>query len=175
MTEAPRMPQESEHMWRALEPLQELLPSLIKSTNQKRARAQKRSAWLFVGQAVLMALTTVLVSVAKVGDFDLAPLAVVASSTAALLATIQGHFKDSDRWRHFTMQVHGFYGVQAELDRIKAFALQFDNGQISRERVENIYSRLDDVLGQSIDRWSKIAESTTAQPSPPIPAPPKLP
>ena len=175
MTESAIATKESEQLWRALAPLQELLPSLIRSTNQKRTRAQKRSARLFVGQAGLMAITTVLISVAKVGDFSLAPLAVIASSTAALLATIQGFFKDSDRWRHFTAQVHGLYSLQAELERTKAFAIEFDNGRISRENIEKLYFRLDEILSQSIDRWSKISDSTTAVPIPPSSSSPKLP
>ncbi len=145
----------------ALAPIEDRLDYLLSSTQKKRAHARKMSALFFVGQASAATITTVLVGLGEIDGVSLTGAALCTSATAAFLAVLQGYFGFRDRWRHFTSQVYGFYSIQAEIARLRAFAGQYGE-PIVRSDIEAVYKRLDAILKSGIERWDSIANSKEA-------------
>ena len=162
MTEEGVAPEAAVTAWPALAPLEDRLRELITSTEKKRVRARRTSSRLFILQAALLSLTTIFIGLSQ-GDVDLNGLSLVTSSMAAFLALVQGYFGYSDRWRHFTAQVASFYSIQAEAARLRAFAVQFSNGEVSQEAIQQLYDRLDATLREGMEKWSKITPPQAIQ------------
>lgn len=142
--------------WAPLRPLEERVAYLIDTSQKKRVKYRQLGSRMFILQAVLASVTTVVIGLATTSPRWLKAVALVTSAGAALLAVLQGYFAYRDRWRHYTTQVYRLYSLRAAIDRSKSVAQAYAGGTLTQEQVEGLYDRLDSIMDANIERWDNI-------------------